>query len=234
MLKSAIAAIISVAALLPAATGQQAPKQQPPASTAPDKPQVRLNYLNVCAPSPEEQAVLKSALDKVPARPGFVEDFEIARGRTTLKDAPPSKFVRLRREHHAESPLLTAQYSMSVDDKTIIELLVLRMRDPKEFHEISLEDRLPAEAVSPATVLAADTPPVRIRVERLGKASIVLARCEGADQTQYERLFKEAADVMARYRSAMGLRAAFRSDIAWLVTRPAAPARNHPTPQKQP
>ena len=216
--------------LAAAVHGQQAPKQAPAAG----EPQVRLNYLNVCTPSAEEQAVLKSALGKAPAKPGFVEDFEIARGSTTVKDAGASRFVRLRREHRAESQFLTAQYSMSLDAKLIIELLVLRLRDPKEFHEIALEDRLPAEAASPATVLAADTPPIRIRIERLGKSSVVLSRCEGVDQSVYEPLFQEAAAIMAHYRGAMGLRTAFRSDIAWLTGKPAAASHGATGVRKKP
>src|SRR5690349_7631019 len=122
------------------------------------EPQVRLNYLNACKPAPEDQAVLKNALSIVSAKPSFAEDYEITRGRATLKDAPVSRFVRLRRDFAPESPLMTAQYSMSADEKNTIEILVLRWRDPKEFHEISIEDRVSAEAASPAAVLAADTP----------------------------------------------------------------------------
>jgi hypothetical protein len=44
----------------------------------------------------------------------------------------------------------------------------------------------------------------------------VLARCPDADQSAYEPLFRNAADLMARYRKAMGLRSAFRADIGWL------------------
>jgi len=194
--------------LLPvAAMAQQQPGSQP---------QIKLNYLNVCTPSADEQAVLKGALSLVSGAPAFAEDFEISRGRATLKDAPPSKFVRLRRDFASQSSMMTAQYSMSIDEKTTIETLVLRMRDPKEFHEISFEDRVSASAASPLTVVATDTPAARIRVERLGKSSVVLARCDGADQSVYEPFFKQASDLMARYRGALGVRTAFRPDIAWL------------------
>ena len=114
--------------------------------------------------------------------------------------------------------MLTVQYSMSLDEKTTIETLVLRMRDTKEFYEISMEDRVSAGAASPLSVVATDTPAARIRIERLGKSSIVLARCEGADQSVYEPLFKQASDLTAHYRGALGLRKAFRPDIAWLAT----------------
>lgn len=128
--------------------------------------------------------------------------------------------------------MMTAQYSMSIDEKTMIETLVLRMRDPKEFHELSIEDRVSASAASPLAVVATDTPAARIRIERLGKSSVVLARCEGADQNVYEPLFKQASDLMAHYRAALGLRTAFRADIAWL----ASPAKsgNTTSSHKQP
>jgi len=199
------------------------------------KTPVRLNYLNVCGPSAEEQAVLNSALARAAAKPVFVEDFEMSRGRTTVKDSGTSRFVRLRREYPSESALLTVQFSMSSDEKNIVELLVLRMRDPKELHEIAIEDRVAAGAASPSSVIGTDTPAARIRVERLGKPSVVLARCAGADQSAYEPIFKSASEIMARYRAAMGLRTAFRADIAWLIEsgKPAPPPRA-PRPRKQP
>jgi hypothetical protein len=137
--------------------------------------------------------------------------------------------VRLRRDF-TEGVLMTAQYSISTDEKTTVETLVLRLRDPKEFHEISFEDRVSSEAASPGSVLAADTPAARIRIERLGKNSITLSRCEGADQSAYDPLFKQASAIMASYRSALGLRSSFRSDIAWL----SGPAKSAPGHQKQP
>ena len=61
-----------------------------------------------------------------------------------------------------------------------------------------------------------DTPVNRIKVERFGKSSVGLSRCDGADQSIHEPLFKQASEIMARYRAALGLRTAFRSDVAWL------------------
>jgi len=202
-------AIVFLFFLAIAANGQQQEPKQ-------DQPQVRLNYLNVCTPSAEEQAALKAALSRISNKPSFSRDFEISRGRTTLQDAPDSKFVRLRRDFAPESPWLTVQYSMSSDATNTIETLVLRLRDTKDFHEISMEDRVSTGAASPATVLAADTPPVRVRIERLGKGAVALARCPNVDQSAYESLFKEAAQIMALYRGALGMRTAFRSDIDWL------------------
>lgn len=194
-----------------------------------DQPRIQMNYLNVCTPSADEQAALKSALSRVSGAPALAEDFEISRGRTTLKDGS-SKFVRLRRDFASQSPLLTVQYSMSIDDKEMIELLVLRMKDTKEFHELSIEDRVSAGATSPAAVIAADTPAARIRIERLGKSSVVLARCEAADQSAYEPLFKQASELMARYRAVLGLRTAFRADIAWLAGGEKSEAGAHKQP----
>lgn len=185
------------------------------------QPQVKVNVLNVCTPSTDEQAALKSALVKVSGTPSLAADFEISRGSATLKDGP-SKYVRVRRDFSPQSPMMTAQYSVSLDEKVTIETLVLRMRDPKEFLEISFEDRVSATAATPVSVVATDTPAARIRIERLGKSSVVLARCEGADQSVYEPLFHQGSELMARYRGVLGLRTAFRPDVAWLGSKPEA------------
>lgn len=212
MLKPGLINIIA-ACLLGMAWGQQAEKK--PEAAQQQQPPIKLNVLNVCTPSAEEQSVLKSALEKAKAKAAFAEDFEIARGRATIKDAI-SRYVRLRRDLAPQSPWLTVQYSISRDDQNTIETLVLRMRDPKDFHELSIEDRVSAGAASPATVLATDTPASRIHVERLEKSSVALVRCPNADQSAYEALFSEASDVMAQYRKELGLRTAFRADINWL------------------
>lgn len=210
------------------ACSQQEPKQ--PSS---GQPQVKMNYLNVCSPSAEEQAEIKNAFAKVQAKPVFSRDFEVSRGRATLKDSPDAKFVRLRRDLAAESPLLAAQYSMSTDDASTVETLVLRMRDPKDFHELALEDRVSAGAASPVSLLTVDTPVSRIRLERIGKSSIVLARCEGGDQSAYEPFFRQASEIMAQYRKALGLVSTFRSDVAWLAGSAKADGEGHPA-QKTP
>jgi hypothetical protein len=210
--------------------GATAFAQQQPSPQPSGQPQVKLNYLNVCAPSEEEQTQIKNALETIPSKAAFIQDFEITRGVTTLKDASPAKFVRLRREFTPESPFLTAQFSMSTDAASIVETLVLRMRDPKGFHEISFEDRATSGAASPQAMLTVDTPVNRIRVERLAKSSVVLARCEGADQSVYEPLFRQASNIMAQYRQALGLRGAFRSDLAWLSGDNTA-RHNGPTPE---
>jgi len=219
-------AILLAGAACAAQDQQPSPAQQPelsPAQQQPgNKPQVKINYLNVCTPGKEDQVVINGALAAIPAKPAFSPDFEIARGHTTMKDAPDSKFVRLRRDFSPESPLMTAQYSISTDSTNTIELLVLRMRDPKEFHEIAIEDRVSAGAAAPATVISVDTPVSRVRIERLGKSSAGLSRCQETDQSAYEPVFRHASEIMAHYRAALGLRTAFRADIAWLNSAPTA------------
>jgi hypothetical protein len=184
---------------------------------ADDQPKIKVNVLNTCSPAKEDQAILQSALSKVSGSSSLSDDFEMSRGRSTSKEQGTSKYVRLRREFVPQSPVQIVQYSISSDVKTTIETLVFRMREPKDFLELSIEDRVSADAASPALVLDTDTPAARIRLERLGKNSIVLARCESADQSAYEPLFTQASDLTARYRKALGLRTAFRSDIGWLT-----------------
>ncbi len=217
VLKSSVIGIFFLAAF---AFGQQEPKQ--PSS---GQPQVKMNYLNVCTPSAEEQAVIKNAFARVQVKPVFGRDYEISRGLATMKDSPDSKFVRFRRDLASDSVLLTAQYSMSTDETSMVETLVLRMRDPKDFHEVSLEDRVSASAASPVSLLSVDTPVSRIRLERLGKGSVVLARCEGAGQNAYEPLFRQATEIMAQYRKALALGNMLRPDVAWLSGPAKAPGQ---------
>jgi hypothetical protein len=198
------------------------PTAQPTAPSTESKTQVKVNYLNVCTPGTEEQTIIKGALTTVQPKPVFSADFEISRGRTTLKDAPDAKYVRLRRDFAAEAPLLTAQYSMSTDTTNTIEILVLRARDPKDFLQVVLENRVTAGASTPLALLQVDTPTSRVRVERLNKGSAVLTRCEEVDQGTYEPVFHQASEIMAQYRAALGLRNAFRTDIAWLNPAPKA------------
>lgn len=224
-------ALILTLFLAGVAAGQQAHKPAEPQATPP----VKINVLNVCAPSAEDQAQLRNAFGKAAARPGFGRDFEISRGLVTLEDSTESKFVRLRRDLVPQSPLMTVQYSISADPANTIETLVLRMRDPKEFHELSLEDRVSTGAAPPEAVLSVDTPVTRIRVERFGKASIVLARCQGADQSAYEPLFRQASEIMSQYRKELALRGVLKLDINWLggaVTgKKAAPPAAREKPQ---
>ena len=207
---------LTIVFLLAAASAVAQDQQPSPPPQAEGKPQVKVNYLNVCTPGAEEQAIIKGALAAVQAKPVFSADFEISRGRTTLKDAPDAKYVRLRRDFAPESPLMTAQYTMSTDSASTVEILVLRTRDPKEFLEVVMENSVSAGAAAPLAVLQVDTPTTRVRIERLNKGAAVLTRCPEVDQNAYEPVFRQASDIMAQYRTALGLRNAFRSDIAWL------------------
>jgi hypothetical protein len=78
-----------------------------------------------------------------------------------------------------------------------------------------------------------DTPVNRIRVERLSKSSMVLARCEDADQNAYEPLFRQASDILARYRKMLGLGSVLHSDLAWLAGPAKAKATGRATPKAQ-
>ncbi len=226
MLKPALTIAILLAGIA------RAQQQQPSQAQTPAKPQVKINVINVCMPAKEDQAVINSALAVVPAKPSFSSDFEISRGHTTLKDEPDARYVRLRRDFVSESPLMTAQYSISSDSDNTIELLVLRMRDPKEFLEISIEDRVSSASATPGAVLSTDTPVSRVRIERLGKNSAGLAHCQEIDQSAYDPTFRRASEIMAQYRAAMGLRTTFRSDIAWLNPTPGAAAHKKQNAKK--
>ena len=101
--------------------------QQPPASV--QQPQVKVNVLNVCAPSADEQKELSSALGKVPGKPAFSTDYEVSRGRSTLDASTPipgmqplppgttsvADWVRVRREFPSGTLFSNVQYSFSVD-----------------------------------------------------------------------------------------------------------------------
>jgi hypothetical protein len=192
-----------------------------------DQPQVKLNVLNVCSPSPEEQQEIASALARVPQKASFSQDFEIDRGRSIPEqstnvlpggmgaqlpsDAGPADWVRIRREFASSSPFSNVQYSFSRDAKSMVETLVFRIRDPKDVIQIALEDNATA-VTSPASMLSADTPSSRIKLERFGKSSVVLARCEASesatapDQSAYEPLFRHASAIVASYRNLLHVR----------------------------
>jgi hypothetical protein len=212
-----------------AAVSQQAPEPSSP------QPQVKVNLLNVCTPSAEEQKEIAAALARIPKQPLFGPDFEISHGLSTLTDAPnflqpgqgthiagePSvaRYVRIRREFAVQALFASVQYSFSNDAQNMIETLVLHVRDPKDLIQVSMEDS--ASAISSAeTMVAANTPASRIRLERFGKSSIALARCSGSengpppDQSAYEPLFRSASEVLANYRSLLGVRHTVPAELA--------------------
>jgi hypothetical protein len=221
---------------------QALPPAQDAAQTPPTpngQPQVKVNYLNVCSPSEEEQKEIQSALNRIPKQPKFARDFEISRGRSTLSEqanvlqampapseeagTPVSDWVRIRHEFGALSGFANAQYSFTTDEKGVIENLVFRLREVKDVMQVSLSDTV-TSTKSPKEILAVDTPVDRIRLERFGKSSIVLARCPAGDQSKYNYLFDSATAILSTYRTAMSVRSTVPMDMARLGSTQAKPA----------
>jgi len=205
------------------------------AAQQPAEPQVKVNVLNVCTPSAEEQKEIASALARIPKQPLFTADFEVSRGRSTLTDMPnflqpgqaghvagePSvaSYVRMRREFSVQALFASVQYSFSDDGQNMIETLVLHVRDPKDLIQVSLEDS--ASSVTTASaMLTANTPVNRVRLERFGKSSVALARCSASeggpapDQSAYEPLFRSASEVLANYRALLGVKKTVPEELA--------------------
>lgn len=228
--------LIAIAALAPVAA---APAQQPAANS--QQPPVKVNVINVCSPSADEQKQLSSALASVPAKPSFGKDYEVARGHSTLdpntpipgmQPLPPgaasaADWVRVRREFPGPTLFSNVQYSFSVDEKDMLETLVLRVRDPKDVMQVAIEDSASAVASAKA-MLSTSTPVSRVKLERFGKSSVVLARCTGAegnpatDQNAYEPIFRAASSIMDRYRDALGARKMVPEELARLGVRSSA------------
>lgn len=219
------------------------------------QPQVKVNVLNVCTPSAEEQQEISSVLAHIPKQTSFSQDFEIDRGRSLLDQSPDflqpgqktqvvadagtADWVRIRREFPAQNFFATVQYSFSHDAKSMIETLVFRVRDPKDMLEVAIEDSASA-VTAPTSMLATDTPVSRIRLERLGKSSIVLARCSGSengpppDQSAYEPLFQSGSSVMANYRGLLGVRQTVPDELARISSNPAMRPARKPVPVRRP
>ena len=209
--------------------------QDQPASAPSTQPQVKVNMLNVCTPSAEEQKEIASALARIPKQPLFDADFEVSRGRATLTDMPamlaagqpghvagePSvaSYVRIRREFSVQAMFASVQYSFSNDGQNMIETLVLHVRDPRDLIQVSLEDSASSVTIA-ETMLTANTPVSRVRLERFGKSSVALARCPatedhpGADQSAYEPLFSSASEVLSNYRGLLGVKNIVPEELA--------------------
>ena len=199
------------------------------------QPPVKVNVINVCAPAADEQKELSSALAKVPGKPAFAADFEVARGRSILDPSTPipgmqplppgavaaADWVRVRREFPGATLFSNVQYSFSVDSKNMVETLVLRLREPKDLMQISIEDSASA-VVSATAMLSSSTPVSRVKLERFGKPSVALARCSGeegtpaTDQSAYEPIFRAASSILDRYREALGARKMVPQELARL------------------
>lgn len=192
---------------------------------------IQVNFLNSCRPAKADAEEMGRALAQVKERPRFAADFEISRGVTMLTEAEsealtearagatkggaakPSRWVRIRKEFPEKTLLTDAQYSLSVEGNSASETLALHLRDSKEVLQILISDSVTGSA---AQVVKANTPPDRIRIERFGKGSIVLARCGTMDQSVYEPLFKAADGIFERYRAAMAVRAVVPAELARL------------------
>jgi len=210
-------------------------------------PPVKVNVLNVCTPSADEQKEIASALSHVPQQPLFSPDFEVARGRSSLSDKAQliqagqgselssepitAAWVRIRREFSVQSLYSNVQYSFSADTKRMIETLVLHAREPKGLIQLSIEDGA-SGVTNPAGMLATNTPVDRIKLERFGKSSVVLARCKRAeggpppDQSAYEPLFRDASAVLGRYRELLGARRTVPDELAKVVAQSPAKSRS--------
>jgi len=205
-----------------------------------------VNVLNVCAPSADEQREIAAALSRVPAKPSFGPDFEVDRGRSVLDSsanplvaagsaAPATSeitsadFVRVRHDFAGQAFYSTVQYSFSRDSQQMVETLVFRVRDPKDLMQVSIEDSA-SSVTSAAVMLGAGTPASRIRLERFGKSSVVLARCTGEsgapplDQSAYAPLFSSASTVLADYRAILGAKAMVPAELT-KIANTAAEAR---------
>jgi hypothetical protein len=230
---------------------QIAAQEQPAAQ---QQPQVKVNMLNVCTPSADEQKEIANALSRIPKQPLFATDFEVSRGRSTLTEMPsfvpvdqrahvsdePSvaNYVRIRREFSVQALFASVQYSFSNDGNIMVETLVLHVREPKDLIMVSLEDSASAVTSSEA-MLGANTPASRVRLERFGKSSIALARCQAGeggpppDQTAYEPLFRSASDVLADYRTLLGVKTIVPEELAKITGEAkskAAPKPRTPKP----
>ncbi len=213
--------------------------------------------LNVCTPSAEEQREIASALARIPKQPLFDADFEVSRGRSTLTEMPamleagqaghiagePSiaSYVRIRREFSVQAMFSSVQYSFSNDGVNMIETLVLHVRDPKDLIQVALEDS--ASAVSSSeTMLTANTPASRVRLERFGKSSVALARCQDTaagpapNQSAYEPLFRSASEVLTNYRGLLGVKKVVPEELGKInaESKPSVPPKSKMMRPKEP
>jgi hypothetical protein len=152
------------------------------------------------------------------------------------KGSPTSEWVRIRHEFGALSAFSNAMYSFTTDDQGAIENLVLRLREPKELVQVSLSDTV-TSTKSPKEILGTETPVDRIRLERFGKSSVVLARCPQGDQSKYEYLFQTASSLLNTYRVAMNVKTTVPTDMARLgggtAAKKPAPATKPPATEKK-
>jgi hypothetical protein len=219
-----------------------------------NQPKVKVNVINVCTPALEEKQEIANALARVPKEPLFRVDFEVDRGRTSLEQSPnflqpgsglknsgesdTADWVRIRREFSLQALFSTVQYSFSVDAKNMVETLVFRVRDPKDLMQVSIEDS--ASAVTTASaMLRTSTPASRIKLERFGKSSVVLARCSATeagpppDQSAYEPLFQSASAAVTKYRTLLGAKSIVPDELTRLRTAPTVNPKIAPSTKRR-
>lgn len=176
---------------------------------------MRVNMVNVCTPADADREEIAAALTRIPGRPAFNPDYEVARGHTTDKTGA-SDWVRMRREFANDPTLTNVQYQFVLGSDGIQEMLVFYTQGNKPGEPVQISLTQKVTAGTPQQVLAADTPPERITVARFGKPSLVLARCPGVDQKTYEPLFRSAAERFAAYRGALGVKTSVPGELAKL------------------
>ena len=118
----------------------------------------------------------------------------------------------MRKEFPEQSQFTNAQYSFSVTESHVVETLVFRSREARDLMQISLSDTV--DSSDPGSVVNRDTAADRIRIERFGKSSLVVARCKDSDQSKYEPLFQQASSLLAIYRKSLGVRGIVPSDLS--------------------
>jgi hypothetical protein len=98
--------------------------------------------------------------------------------------------------------------------------------------QVSMEDSASAIG-SVASMITANTPASRIRLERFGKSSIALVRCNAPengpppDQSAYEPLFRGASEALARYRQLLGVGRTVPAELAQIPGGGSEPAAKH-------
>jgi hypothetical protein len=146
--------------------------------------------------------------------------------------------VRIRRDFPNGETFSNVQYSFSRDKEEMVETLVFRLREPKDLLEISIESRA-ASVTTAATMLSASTPAGRVKLERFGKSSVVLARCSGSnggpapDQSAYEPLFSSASSILSDYRGVLDARKLIPAELARIGVQDVAHPKNGST-KRQP
>jgi hypothetical protein len=112
----------------------------------------------------------------------------------------------------------------------MVETLIFHVRDPKDLMQVAIEDNASA-VTTPATMLSTSTPASRIKLERFGKSSVVLARCPGTegnpppDQSAFEPLFQSATAIVSNYRNLLAAKSTVPAELARVKSLEATQAK---------